>query len=533
MEQDNKFVKSLVESAQKGNNSAFEQLFRLNCGRVFTLCCRLTADPQSAYYLTTKIFIQAFKDIGFARKDTSFTSWLAGITVYFSLKEMRDEKSGLNKLKSAKEETKISGNIFFEASNEPNLESSLSKLDFNSRLAVILKDIEEYSEEETLDIMGISSETLSAIILVSHESLLKDIENADDEDLLIDKLKQLNKKIQPGIDLWPGIFNGLKEIKETDSDESEESIVKNFGDFRSGKTKEKKEKVSVKKPKKIRLPKGKTKKPSKIFKDVLYVIVVAALAYGAYYFIFRAKNYWDVTALKGEPKINVVAVENHARLESNEVLNMDSTSEAEIDIDNLGKIKVFPFTHLQKLPGINYAVMHSGKISFLRTDDKSIFKLKLPFGELVDSSQGMSYDVEINSTGDATISVNKGYVWVYNKNHEFAVPANYICDGVKEQVLGIPYYFTTDKSMRVNLSYYNSSDSKATIFGEILQNSTAKDAASLWNLFPVVSRTDRYKLYDKLASFVSPPNDVDKAEIIELNKVMLISWLKKILIMLS
>ena len=187
MDQDNKFVKSLVESAQKGNNSAFEQLFRLNCGRVFTLCCRLSADPQSAYYLTTKIFIQAFKDIGFARKDTSFTAWLAGITVYIALNEMRNEKSGLNKLKSAKDETEISEDIFFEASNEPDLERSLSKLDFNSRLAVILEDIEEYSEEETLDIMGISSETLSAIISVSHDNMLKNTENVNDVDLLINK----------------------------------------------------------------------------------------------------------------------------------------------------------------------------------------------------------------------------------------------------------------------------------------------------------------------------------------------------------
>ena len=86
--------------------------------------------------------------------------------------------------------------------------------------------------------------------------------------------------------------------------------------------------------------------------------------------------------------------------------------------------------------------------------------------------------------------------------------------------------------MRVNLSYFNTSDDKATTFATILSSSSWQDAASLWNLFGMVGRDERFKLYDKLASFVSPPKDVEKSGIIQLNKKMLSSWLNKIIALL-
>lgn len=159
--------------------------------------------------------------------------------------------------------------------------------------------------------------------------------------------------------------------------------------------------------------------------------------------------------------------------------------------------------------------------------------LMLPYGEIIDTIAGSSYDVELNSVGEATVSVIKGFVWVKEKNQEYVVSAKYICNGVRDRSMGIPYYLTADKTMRVSLSYFDINNEKATLFGGILKNSTEKDAVSLWNLFSMVSRDDRFKLYDKLASFVPPPDDVDKSGIIQLNRNMLLSWLKKIILVIS
>ncbi len=537
MEQDNKFIKSLVESAQNGNNSAFEQLFRLNCGRVFTLCTRLAADPIAAQYLTVNIFIKAFQDIAFARKDTSFSSWLAGITVYITLQELRDEKSELNKGKlSDKKEREIATGIFFEASNDSLLDSSISKLDFNSRMAVVLKDIEEYSLDETLDIMGIPIETFYGIIIVAHDALMKNLDIAGDEEILVQMLNRLNQKIQPGVDLWPQIFNGLNTSEETKPGEKENEAVKNFGDFKSHKLKKVKEKKSgtkIRKDKNISIPGKKSVIFIQIFKSAFYIILAGALVYAGYHFLYANKNSWEVIKIKGQPLLGVNNVENKEPFTDGKVLTSDSLSEAEIKINGYGKIKVFPATKIKKLAEADAISIQAGKISAHRGEGERKMVLMLPYGEIIDTIAGSSYDVELNSVGEATVSVIKGFVWVKEKNQEYVVSAKYICNGVRDRSMGIPYYLTADKTMRVSLSYFDINNEKATLFGGILKNSTEKDAVSLWNLFSMVSRDDRFKLYDKLASFVPPPDDVDKSGIIQLNRNMLLSWLKKIILVIS
>ena len=42
MEQDNKFIKSLIESAQNGKVVALEELYKMNINRIYAIALRLT-----------------------------------------------------------------------------------------------------------------------------------------------------------------------------------------------------------------------------------------------------------------------------------------------------------------------------------------------------------------------------------------------------------------------------------------------------------------------------------------------------------
>ncbi len=146
MEQDNKLIRSLVENAKKGNNSAFNQLYHLNSGRVYALCLRILSDRDLADKITVKIFLTALNQIKFFRGDSLFAQWLIGISVYTLLEELREEKSERNE-KVNKIPYKYKVNII--------LEEAIIELPKEERIAFILHDIEKYSDEEVADLLKI------------------------------------------------------------------------------------------------------------------------------------------------------------------------------------------------------------------------------------------------------------------------------------------------------------------------------------------------------------------------------------------
>ena len=56
MAQDNKLIRSLIESSRNGNNNAFEQLFKMHVGYVYAISIRLLSDFEDANENISKIF---------------------------------------------------------------------------------------------------------------------------------------------------------------------------------------------------------------------------------------------------------------------------------------------------------------------------------------------------------------------------------------------------------------------------------------------------------------------------------------------
>ena len=77
MAQENKFIKSLIQSAQNGNSAALEQLFEMNIARVYGICLRILGNTENAEAVTVLVFIEAWKQIKFIRPDISFTESLS------------------------------------------------------------------------------------------------------------------------------------------------------------------------------------------------------------------------------------------------------------------------------------------------------------------------------------------------------------------------------------------------------------------------------------------------------------------------
>jgi RNA polymerase sigma-70 factor (ECF subfamily) len=89
--QDNKFIRSLIESAKRGNNSAKEQLFEMSLDKIYQLSFFLTCDKSSADLITINTFVSAWNYIKKIDEDIIFADWIKKITIYVALNKLKKQ----------------------------------------------------------------------------------------------------------------------------------------------------------------------------------------------------------------------------------------------------------------------------------------------------------------------------------------------------------------------------------------------------------------------------------------------------------
>lgn len=157
--QDNKLIKSLVIDAQLGNNSAFEQLYKITIEQIYALTYRLTGQSFHAETITKKTYVNAWQNISKKNEFTPIASWLKKIAVEMILKDEKD-------LKPAKESAEDSH--FYSNT----LEKHIRNLDFRNRLIYVLHDMEKFSLEEISKLIGISEDETKTILVSTREHLI-------------------------------------------------------------------------------------------------------------------------------------------------------------------------------------------------------------------------------------------------------------------------------------------------------------------------------------------------------------------------
>jgi len=159
--QDNKLIRSLIENARRGNNTAFEQLFQINVDFVYALSLRLTADQTLAQDYTKKIFVEAWKNLASIREGVTFASWLTGFTVYYFLSEWHAKR-----IRDKNDRESV--NWLFDY----KLDVLIASLPVEERVAVILHDMKKYSMEETADLLGSGIENARTLLRNAHRKLI-------------------------------------------------------------------------------------------------------------------------------------------------------------------------------------------------------------------------------------------------------------------------------------------------------------------------------------------------------------------------
>ena len=158
-------VDLLVVRARARDARAFEELYRRHHGRIYALALRLTRDATRAEELTQDAFVRAWETLPGFRGDSSFATWLHGVTVRVFLERSRADRKWEERIATAED---LSGYLLEVQRAMPEtslaLERAIASLPDGARTALVLYAVEGYRYEEIARMLGLALGTVKAQI---------------------------------------------------------------------------------------------------------------------------------------------------------------------------------------------------------------------------------------------------------------------------------------------------------------------------------------------------------------------------------
>ena len=146
---------ALVQRAQRGEASAFEQIYRRFERPVFTLALRLTGQREEAQDVLQDTMFKLFDRIGEFRGDSPFWGWLRQIAVNEAL--MRLRRRNRQPFTEDSDEVELEGHDVLlppAAADAALLGEALQKLPDATRSVIWLYHAEGYTHDEIAALMG-------------------------------------------------------------------------------------------------------------------------------------------------------------------------------------------------------------------------------------------------------------------------------------------------------------------------------------------------------------------------------------------
>lgn len=167
----------LVDRVRAGDFDAFEELVRRHKNRVYRTLVGITGSTDEAEDYTQNVFLKAFKSLGNFAGTARFSTWLTRIAINEGIEQTRRRKK-VESLNSgdAVEEEDFRPRQVQAWSDDPEksysrkelcdiVESELMRLPAKYRIVVVLRDIEELSNQEAADALDLRLEALKSRLL--------------------------------------------------------------------------------------------------------------------------------------------------------------------------------------------------------------------------------------------------------------------------------------------------------------------------------------------------------------------------------
>ncbi len=163
----------LVGEAKAGSYEAFEELVNRYEKRIYRLGLNITGSREDAEDVLQETFLKAFEHLAEFREESRFYTWIVRIGTNEALMQLRRRHA--EKIVSADGAISDEGEViprefadwkpnpeqaFIQSELETILEEAARSLPFKHRAVFFLRDGEEFSTEETAEILSVSSEVV-------------------------------------------------------------------------------------------------------------------------------------------------------------------------------------------------------------------------------------------------------------------------------------------------------------------------------------------------------------------------------------
>jgi hypothetical protein len=238
-------------------------------------------------------------------------------------------------------------------------------------------------------------------------------------------------------------------------------------------------------------------------------------------------SFWQVETIDGTPRIGSTSVRNKGQLGVGQWLETDGASRAQINVASIGQVQIDANTRVRLLetqPTEHRLELARGKMSARIWAPPRLFFVDTP--SAVAADMGCAYTLEVDDAGASLLRVTAGWVALELKDRESMVPSGAACQTRPGVGPGTPYFEDAAPEFRQALTTidFGGDPSNSTAIDALLKNARARDTLTLWHLLERVNVEERIKVYDKMAAFVPPPEDVTRDGILKLDPTMLNRW---------
>lgn len=167
-------MQELVESAQRGDRAALEQLLRDHYDRVYALALRLLGDRRDAEDATQEALIAVVRGLHRFDGRSAFTTWVYRVATNTCLDELRRRRR-----RPVTAELHVAGPVAAVPHGEPAVDdrldvgTALGRLRPEFRAAVVLRDLCDLEYAEIGEVLGVPAGTVRSRIARGRAALAR------------------------------------------------------------------------------------------------------------------------------------------------------------------------------------------------------------------------------------------------------------------------------------------------------------------------------------------------------------------------
>ena len=169
----------LLARLVRRDEEAFSEVVRSYSDRVYSLVLRLVGSPSEAEDIAQEVFVTVFKNIESYRGEAKLSTWILRIAANHSknrIKYLARRRTSGGELRDGTDATDVADegkapaqahfqapDLMLEAAEtERIMQAAIAQLEDEQRLLVVLRDVEELSYDEIVEITGLPEGTVKS-----------------------------------------------------------------------------------------------------------------------------------------------------------------------------------------------------------------------------------------------------------------------------------------------------------------------------------------------------------------------------------